>query len=98
VCTGTLVNYEQTVNDQVTGPACDRRSALAISIMVHTYATLVQNRVRFAETAHLLAPSPSTIRNTGFGGDAPESGNNCRPTNRPVFRFARVNNSSNRPF
>jgi len=37
----------------------------------------------------LLAPSPSTIRNTRwFGESIPGSGNIHRPTNRPGFRFA----------
>jgi len=46
---------------------------------------------------HLLAPSPSTIRDLRSERDVPGSGNSCRPANRPGFRFARVNNPSNRP-
>jgi hypothetical protein len=57
---------------------------------------IVGNACRCRGGQYLLEPSPSTIRNTRFGGDVPRSGNNCRPTSQPVYRFARVNNPSNR--
>jgi hypothetical protein len=42
----------------------------------------------YSSPKQLLAPRPSTVRNTRCGGDNPGSGDICRPTNRPGFRSA----------